>query len=395
MVFIFLIVLFLPWQQNINGTGLVTALSPAHRPQDVPTIIAGRILEWKIQEGQYVEKGDTIMVIGEIREKYFDPQLLSRIREQISSKQGGLSSKRQKAEALKRQINAIRENMEIKITQAEAKLQAEQIKFSNAESQYQRNKILFDAGNITLSKFQDTESKYRSSQADLQNAQTEVERIRVEFLDKLAKSESDLNNTMAEFYETEAEIAKMNNEYANLKIRNNQYQILAPQNGFIVRARKAGIGETISEGETICTIMPDVQDVAVEMYVQAMDVPLISRGRKVRIEFDGWPALQFSGWPSISVGTFGGTVKVIDYVNSRPGEFRILVVPDTSDEPWPTQLRVGSGIKGWVMLDNVQVWYEIWRQLNGFPPSLYRAPEPEEKKLKKEKPEDKENKSEK
>ena len=395
IVLIFLVVLFLPWQQNINGSGLVTALSPAHRPQTIPTLIAGRIQEWKIQEGQYVEKGDTIMVIGEIREKYFDPQLLSRLREQITAKEGGLSSKRDKAQSLKRQIEAIRENMKIKISQAEAKLQAEQIKFVNAESQYQRNKILFDAGNITLSKFQDTESKYRSAQADLQNAQTEVDRVQAEYQDKLAKSESDLNNTMAEFYETEADIAKMNNEFANLKIRNNQYHILAPQNGFIVRAMKAGIGETISEGETICTIMPDVQDVAVEMYIKAMDVPLISRGRKVRVEFDGWPALQFSGWPSISVGTFGGTVKVIDYVNSRPGEFRILVVPDPTDEPWPTQLRVGSGIKGWVMLDNVQVWYEIWRQLNGFPPSLYKAPDPDDKKQDKQKDKIKEDKAEK
>ena len=117
-----------------------------------------------------------------------------------------------------------------------------------------------------------------------------------------------------------------------------------------------------------------VDDVAVEMHVKAMDVPLLSKGRKVRIEFDGWPALQFSGWPSVSVGTFGGEVQVIDYVNTKPGEFRILVTPDKSDEKWPEQLRVGSGIKGWVMLDDVPVWYEIWRQLNGFPPSLYEAP---------------------
>lgn len=387
----FLFVLFLPWQQNINGTGLVTALSPAHRPQTVPTLIAGRIQEWKIQEGQYVEKGDTIVVIGEIKEKYFDPQLLVRLKEQIDSKQEGLSFKSQKAGALRRQLQAIRDNLKMKTEQAEAKLEAERVKFSNSENLYQRNKILFEAGNITLSKFQDTESKYRASEADFQNAQTEVDRIRAEYLDKLAKSESDLDNTMSEYYESEAEISKMKNEFANLQIRNKQYHILAPQNGFIVKAMKAGYGETISEGETICTIMPDVRDVAIEMYVKAMDVPLISKGRSVRVEFDGWPALQFSGWPSISVGTFGGVVKVIDYVNSRPGEFRILVVPDPKDEPWPTQLRVGSGIKGWVMLDNVQVWYEIWRQLNGFPPSLYKAPEPEIK----EKSKDKEKKNEK
>ena len=110
---------------------------------------------------------------------------------------------------------------------------------------------------------------------------------------------------------------------------------------------------------------------AVEMYVQAMDIPLISPGKKVRIQFDGWPALQFSGWPNVSVGTFGGIVQVIDRVDSGKGKFRILVKPDPDETAWPEQLRMGSGIKGWVMLNNVPIWYEMWRQLNGFPPSLY------------------------
>jgi hypothetical protein len=121
------------------------------------------------------------------------------------------------------------------------------------------------------------------------------------------------------------------------------------------------------------------------MYVKAMDVPLISKGRKVRVMFDGWPAIQFSGWPSVSVGTFGGTVEVIDFVSSRPGEFRILVIPDQADQSWPKQLRMGSGTKGWVMLNNVPVWFEIWRQLSGFPATLYEAPEDLMHKMKEEK----------
>jgi hypothetical protein len=112
---------------------------------------------------------------------------------------------------------------------------------------------------------------------------------------------------------------------------------------------------------------------------------LISKGRKVRIEFDGFPALQFSGWPSVSVGSFGGTVEVIDFVNTKPGEFRILVIPDPTDDKWPKQIRNGSGIQGWVMLDDVPVWYEIWRQLNGFPPSLYEEPLDEQLNLDKSK----------
>ena len=158
--------------------------------------------------------------------------------------------------------------------------------------------------------------------------------------------------------------------------------MISPQSGYVVRALRAGIGETVKEGESIAQIMPENFEMAVEMYVEAMDVPLIGLERKVRIEFDGWPALQFSGWPNVSVGTFGGIVRVVDRVNSKGGKFRILVTPDPDEEPWPEQLRMGSGTKGWVMLNNVPVWYEIWRQLNGFPPSLYDAPEDgSEKKL--------------
>jgi multidrug resistance efflux pump len=369
-----LIILFLPWQQNIRGTGNVTALNPINRPQTIEAVIAGRVQKWYVMEGDLVRKGDTIVTISEVKEKYFDPQLLFRLKQQITAKESSLASKDQKANALERQITALREGMKLKVEQTAAKLQAEKIRFQNAENQFQRNKRLYEAGNIPLTKFQEFEYKFQGSQADYLNAQLELSRVESEYLDKISKAESDLNNTRAEAFDTQAEIAKARNELSNTEIRSEQYQIVAPQTGFIIKAMKAGIGETIKEGDAICTILPQASDVAVEMYVKAMDVPLISKGRKVRIEFDGWPALQFSGWPSVSVGTFGGEVSVIDYVSSKPGEFRILIVPDKNDEAWPEQIRVGSGTKGWVMLDDVPVWYELWRQLNGFPPSLYAAP---------------------
>lgn len=374
LLVLFIILLFLPWQQNIRGIGQVTALNPSNRPQTVETVIAGRIQRWFVREGDLVKKGDTIASITEVKEKYFDPELLSRLRKQISAKESSLNSKTKKAEALERQISALKEAMQLKVQQSKAKLDAEKVKFQNAENQFQRNKKLYEAGNIPLTKFQDVEYKFQGSQAEYLTAKLELDRTEAEYMDKISKAESDLSNTRAEAFDTEVDILKSRNELSNTEIRSGQYQILAPQDGYIVKTVKAGIGETIKEGDAICTIMPEVSDMAVEMYVKAMDMPLISKGRKVRIQFDGWPALQFSGWPSVSVGTFGGEVKVIDYVSSTPGEFRILVVPDSKDERWPAQLRVGSGTKGWVMLDSVPVWYELWRQLNGFPPSLYAAP---------------------
>jgi multidrug resistance efflux pump len=369
-----IIILFLPWQQNVRGTGKVTAFNPANRPQTIESVIAGQIQAWHVREGEFVTKGDTIITIREVKEKYFDPQLLQRLQEQLNAKVSSLDSKESKANALKRQIQALRATLANKLEQSKAKLDAEKVRFQNAENQYQRNKKLFEAGNIALTKFQDIEYKYQGAQADYFNAQIELSRVEAEYLDKISKAESDLNSTQADLFDTEGSIAKLRNEYANMEIRNERYQILAPQSGFIVKTVQAGIGETVKEGDPICTIMPDVSDLAVELNVKAMDVPLVEKGRSVRIQFDGWPALQFSGWPSVSVGTFGGTVKVIDYVSSKPGEFRLIVLPDKNDEQWPKQLRVGSGIKAWVMLNDVPVWYELWRQLNGFPPSLYEEP---------------------
>ncbi|MFN5168200.1 MAG: HlyD family secretion protein [Cyclobacteriaceae bacterium] len=383
--FVFFLVLFLPWQQNIRGRGKVTALDPSNRPQTVETAIPGRIQKWNVREGQYVHKGDTLLVLSEIKDKFFDPNLLLRLREQISAKTSSLGSKNQKAKALERQIKALREAMQNKIDQSKAKLEAERVRFQNAENQFDRNKKLFEAGNIPLTKYQDIEYKYQGAKADFENARIELDRVEAEYLDKISKAESDLSSTLGDVFETEGEIAKLRNEYANMQIRNQQYQVIAPQSGVVVKALKAGIGETIKENDAVCTIMPDAEDLAVEMYVKAMDVPLIAKGRKVRIMFDGWPAIQFSGWPSVSVGTFGGQVEVIDFVNSKPGEFRILVIPDKTDEVWPKQLRMGSGTKGWVMLNDVPVWFEIWRQLNGFPATLYEEPEDPLHEMKKEK----------
>lgn len=398
----FLACMFLPWQQNIRGTGSVTAFTPANRPQTVQSAIAGRITDWKVIEGQYVNAGDTLLTLSEVKDKYFDPELLIRMKEQMVAKEQSLGAKQTKAEALQRQIKAL-ESAQVaklkqarnKIKQAQYKLQsdsvdyaAEQIRFENNKSQYERNKKLFDAGNISLTKYQDIESKFQESKmkvvsaenkylqssAELINARVALSGIEAEYLDKISKSESDLNATLSDLYEGRAALSKLRNETANIQIRNEQYQLVAPQSGFVVKTNKTGIGETIKEGEPVVTIMPQNPDVAVELYVQPMDMPLIAKNRSVRVEFDGWPALQFSGWPSASVGTFGGKVKVIDRVSSKGGLFRILVVPDPDDEPWPNQIRLGSGAKGWVMLDDVPVWYEIWRQLNGFPPRLYEEP---------------------
>lgn len=399
IVIIFIIFLFLPWQQNIRGNGKLTALNPKNRPQLIQSAIAGRIVSWNVIEGQYVAAGDTILTISEIKDKYFDPNLVMRMEEQLTAKKDAAKAKEQKVAALQAQISALKDALRAKSSQTLNKLRqsrlklaadslafvAEKVNFKNAESIYQRNKNRYEAGNITLTKFQEIETKYQSSnakllkvenewlqrKADLANANLEIASVNAQYADKISKSQSDLNGTLAGLSETRAEISKLENETTNILVRQSQYQIIAPQAGYVVQAVKVGIGETIKEGDAVATILPQSSDVAFEMYVKAMDLPLLSVGRKVRVEFDGWPALAFSGWAEASIGTFGGEVAIIDKIENNNGLFRVIVKPDPEDEPWPDQLRLGSAAKGWAMLHDVPIWFEIWRNMNGFPPTLY------------------------
>ncbi len=405
-IFLFL-VLFLPWQQNITATGEVTALSPENRPQTIQSAIPGRIDRWFVQEGDYVSKGDTILRLTEIKDKFFDPEMLLRLEEQLIAKESSLDSKQQKAAALRRQIAALRDNLSLKLKQTRNKVRqmelkvvsdsmdyvAEQNNYAIAKNQLERQQTLYDEGLKSLTELQEkeqklqqtrakltaTENKFLATQNELINAQIELNAVEADYMEKISKAQSDLNTTLADLFDGQGSYSKLQNEYANMSIRSDQYEIIAPQDGYVVRALKSGIGETIKEGEGVVTVMPEDPDKAVQLYVRPMDVPLLSVGRPVRLEFDGWPALQFSGWPSVAVGTFGGVVEVIDYVETatEKGKYRILVVPDPgedTDGEWPDQLRLGSGVNGFVMLDEVPLWYELWRLYNGFPPSLQSEP---------------------
>jgi membrane fusion protein, adhesin transport system len=382
------LIMFLPWQQNIRGNGKVTALDPENRPQQVETVIAGRIEDWRVQEGQYVHRGDTIMRISEVKDKFFDPEMLSRLKEQMNAKEASIEAKENKVQALENQIEALHnllkfklQQMNNKIKQAQIKVQEDSINYEIAKNQLDRFQVLYDSGNISLNKYQQYELKVVETQAKYQNTQNnfaivlvDLSTLEAEMMDKISKAESDLAATISDLNDAKGSLYKLRINYANMSKRNEQYTIIAPQDGHVVKALKTGIGETIKEGEPVVTVMPERPDIAVELYVKAMDVPLLEKAREVRLEFDGWPALQFAGWPNVAVGTFGGRIQVIDYVDSKNGTYRILVTPDPDQEPWPEQLRMGSGVYGWAMLDEVPIWYEIWRQLNGFPPSLEEEP---------------------
>lgn len=391
--------LFLPWQQNIPGTGKLTALSPSDRPQQVQTAIAGRITSWKVQEGDYINQGDTILTLAEIKDDYFDPNLLLRLNEQLRAKQAGIKATNDQITSIGQQLvaleNGLRFSLEksrnkvkqsrMKVVSDSADFEAEKIQYSTAKLQFDRFKSLYEKdGLISLTDLERRNLKLQETMAKQINAQNklfysrneyinsliELNSVEAEYTDKISKAQAELAAKKSYLADADGEFSKIRNKIANVEMRTQNYALVAPQDGYIVRALKMGIGETVKENEPVATIMPDIRTKAVELYVKAMDIPLIAKGRHVRLQFDGWPVLQFSGWPNVSVGTFGGEVIVIDNVASVGGDYRILVVPDKADEKWPEQLRLGSGANGWVMLNDVPVWFELWRQINGFPASI-------------------------
>ncbi|WP_256003423.1 HlyD family secretion protein [Pedobacter deserti] len=395
-----LLILFLPWTQNISGTGAVTTLKPDQRPQTIHTAIAGRIEKWYVREGDYVEKGDTILFISETKEDYFDPNLVNNTKQQVDAKKNALKSYDSKVQSLESQMAALANEQRLKIQQANNKIRQALLKVKSdsidleavktqlkiATTQFDRAVQLNKEGLKPLTdveekrlKLQDAqakiitqENKLLAAQNDLINAQVEIGRITAEYNEKLAKSSSDKFTALSSQFDTEAQVNKLQNQYVNYSIRNGMYYIKAPQSGYVNRALQSGIGEILKEGTPIVSIMPAGYEIAVETYVRPIDLPLLKKGDEVRVWFDGWPTIVFSGWPGMSYGTFGGRIVAIENFISPNGKYRVLIAPDKRDAAWPKQLSIGAGAQTIALLETVPVWFEVWRTLNGFPPNYYQ-----------------------
>lgn len=394
-----LVLLFLPWTQNVSGAGSVTTLKPNQRPQTIHTTIAGRIEKWYVNEGDFVKKGDTILFISEIKEDYLDPNLVENTGNQVKAKESAVNSYEGKVKALDMQMNAIENEKNLKYKQAQNKLKQSYLKVKSdsidfeatktqlkiAKTQFNRSVNLNKEGLKPLTdveekrmKLQETEAKivtqenkYISSQNEVLNATMELNRIIAEYAEKNAKASSDKQTALSSQFDTEAQVNKLKNQYTNYQIRNGMYYVLAPQNGYVNRALQSGIGETLKEGTPIVSIMPAEFDIAVETFVSPVDFPLIHKGEKVRVWFDGWPSIVFSGWPGASYGTFGGVIVAKENFISENGKYRILIAPDEKEKKWPKELSIGAGTQTIALLENVPIWFEIWRTLNGFPPNFY------------------------
>jgi multidrug resistance efflux pump len=413
--------IFVPWQQSIRGEGSVVAFDPVNRPHAVQSPVKGVLAE--IGEGIFenarVTQGQLVYRIADQ-----DPQYLDRIRQQVQNTQDQLQAAQQRLDRSADQSEANRQVVTAKaeevqsledaqaealaaasayIEMAENKLAAEKAGLTaaadavwQAELDYQRKKDLNAKGLETGLKFQESDLKLRqatakrtmaeeyvrSAESEVEAKQKEREAKKEEWQGKISKAESELQKSRSEIAKAEMEVAKTREEISKIKsdlakletqfARQQTQEVLAPLDGYVTRLVAYDKSAIVKQGDTLFTIVPETDRPAVQVWVNGNDAPLISPGRLVRLQFEGWPAAQFSGWPSVAIGTFGGTVALVDPTDDGEGKFRIVVVPDENDLPWPDYpyLRQGVRVHGRILLDQVPLGYEIWRRMNGFPPSL-------------------------
>ncbi len=393
------VVLALPWTQNIKSTGMVSTISPNQRPQEINSIIAGRIEKWHIQDGQKVNKGDTLLEISEVKEEYLDGSLLERTNDQVEAKKEAIIFYGQKADMATRQQAALNQSLAYKLEQTKNKLQQYTLQLQSdsmafiaannqlniSKEQLDRQNQLFDAGLKSLTDLEQkqqylqdaltkkisAENKFFNGKNELLNIKLELLAVQQEYNEKIAKTDGDRFSALSQVSASEGEVAKLKNQYANYEKRQSFYVITAPQDGQVMRSVKAGIGETVKEGESLMQIVPENFDVAVEMFIDPLNIPLVAVGQRVQIQFDGFPAIIFSGWPDASYGIFEGRVVAVDRSIVSNGKFRVWVAP-SDKKAWPPSLRFGAGTKNITLLNDVPLIYELWRQINGFPPEFYK-----------------------
>lgn len=388
--------LFIPWQQSVTGKGRVITYDPNRRLQEIDAPIGGRLVEIRpgLTEGTRVHQGEVLMKIEVV-----DPLIKQQIEQQLEALRRKLEAERTIVLAYEQQVEAFLDVLEqtrlaqdAQVKMAEQKLKAEQENlkameaiFDQAEKDRQRRKDLYEQKlesrlewELAERRAKEAAAKLAQAQAYVAAAQNELESKLAERAAKLREAQAKVDSARAVYQKSMGDVASTEKEIADIEAKRTlQVQpVYAPLDGYVLKLRGFQGGQIVSAGQPLLELVPDTTDQAVEIKVSGNDAPLVAthdrygNPRKVRLQFEGWPAVQFSGWPSVAVGTFGGIVATVDRSDDGTGKFRVLVVPDPEDRPWPDPniLRQGARVNGWVLLEVVTLGQELWRQLNGFPP---------------------------
>lgn len=414
-----------PWQQNLPGTGRVIEFDPVNRPMPVQARTDGTIVRWHVREGQQVAADDPICDIADN-----DPEILARLQESLAAAERKRDAATREREQYEAQVLAAEEARDAAIQYADDEIAAaeqdvtvkqqavavaeQKLVLAKAQLEMWEGLVRDRIGagielqkarqehNVAIADVAAGEAAVAGSEAKLRAARSA--RLRVERAEQVKVQDAKAKRDKADGDVATAEgtIPKLRRDLE----RQRQQQITAPIAGYVQNLMANGQGGVfVKQGTPLARLVPNTSQLAVELYIDGNDITFVDVGRHVRLQFDGWPAIQWVGWPSAAVGTFGGKVAFIDRFDDGTGTFRVMVLPDerpfsqaegpvvkwlrrilTYEPPerpdgdesnphaWPGDpfLRQGVRAKGWIVLDEVSLGFEIWRQLNGFPPTIQR-----------------------
>jgi multidrug efflux pump subunit AcrA (membrane-fusion protein) len=404
VILFLLIIAFVPWTQTITVTGQLSAYSPYERPQDIEAQITGRIQKWHVFEGVRVKQGDLIVELEDYDPNFMAPDLLSFLDQRKKALEQTRKAALSRAEQLDKRIKEMQNLVKAAVPSAQArvveaqnkvreayqKVESAKITMSTAELNVDRHKQLAEQGLVSQRELELTIQSAIGSKADMEGAQANLraaeqsmkalgfgrEQINAEVLQRLLDAEAARDASVGEAAKAADQVAEVSLRMSNATQRRIASKILAPIDGTVVKMAQAGAGETVRQGDKIVRLSPNSLDKAIEMTADGIDAPLLNVGRKVKILFYGIPAIPLPAWPEVMAGTYTGVIKVIDQTDDGKGNFRFWVVPDPEDRTWPeqTHVRQGTKVMGWVILNRVPLWYELWRRFNLFPPDYQERP---------------------
>lgn len=391
-----LLVLFFPWLQNIQGKGMVTAYHPSERRQTVDAPISGVISKWFVQEGTKVKAGDVLLEMTDV-----DPKFQDRLGYQLTATQDKLAAKKEELKSYQTQLQSFltvrdaktsaasykRDMARQKVLSANETILAAEATLAATQYQVTRMERLLTEGLVSKRDQEVAERDHELATRSLNSAKAQLDAARAEersasadITQIRADVQTSIDYASAQINKLLGEIADSQNSVLNSEVnlaRQQAQKIIAPRAGTVFRLPINSQSQIISRAQPLLVIVPENTQRAVELYVDGRDAPLVVKDSVVRLEFEGWPAALVSGWPNVAIGTFAGKVSFVDATDDGTGIFRVMVVPDEREQKWPEDrfLRQGTSVRGWVLLEQVTVGYEIWRLLNGFPPRLPKAPE--------------------
>jgi multidrug resistance efflux pump len=393
LVLITCALLWLPWQQSAQGAGRVIAFSPMERPQAILAPTKGIIVDVPVDlvEGSPVKKGDRLLTIQPTAANM--EQQLDRQGQDLGQK---LTATEQLAEVYRANIEGYEQARDFAVqaadeavAAAQAKVRGKQEEVASYEAKvlqtkrnFDRQSELYRQGIKPLKDIEKLEQELDSAEADLsavleavKSAESDLQNKKAERDQKRSEAQTKVESARGVWQKVIADAATIRKDIRDIEMKQetlSRMYVTAPRDGVVHRLPLVEGGQTVKEGDYLLTIVPSTTDLAVEMTVVGNDLPLVRVGNHVRLQFEGWPSLQFSGWPAVAVGTFGGQVAVVDPTDDGSGMFRVLIRPEPGEAPWPDEkyLRQGLRSNGWIMLGTVTVGYELWRRINGFPPSV-------------------------